>query len=181
MFCKYSYQLYRRQSWLKVFHRLFSIDLKYLIELYIFITGNYLTFPRFEYNRFEIDKVPSFWGEFDLPIGAPNPEWKGLLSRSRCPLALIMSPMTPPRPRQPPAFFFLLFDESFLFLVWMPSFFIVNGRFTWNSRRQQFGKFRIINSKSEFVARTNISHITHTILIRYNKEIEKPKYISAEI
>lgn len=79
----------------------------------------------------------------DLPIGDPNPEWKGLLSRSRCPLALIMSPMTPPRPRQPPAFFFLLFDESFLFLVWMPSFFIVSGRFTCNSRRQQFAKFRI--------------------------------------
>lgn len=89
----------------------------------------------------------------DLPIGDPNPEWKGLLSRSRCPLALIMSPMTPPRPRQPPAFFFLLFDESFLFLVWMPSFFIVSGRFTCNSRRQQFAKFRIYATKERFVAR----------------------------
>lgn len=71
-------------------------------------------------------------------MGEPKPEWKGLLSRSRWPLALIISPITPPSPRQPPAFFFLLFDDSFLFLVWMPSFFIVSGRFTCKSRSQQF-------------------------------------------
>lgn len=47
----------------------------------------------------------------------------------------IMSPIMPPRDRhEPPLFFFLLFDDSFRFLVWMPSFFIVNGRFTWNKR-----------------------------------------------
>lgn len=48
----------------------------------------------------------------------------------------IMSDITPPSERQfdELPFFFLDFDESFLFLVCIPSFFIVNGRFTWSEK-----------------------------------------------
>lgn len=48
---------------------------------------------------------------------------------------LIMSDMTPPSDKQlDEPFFFLDFDDNFLFLVWMPSFFIVSGRFTCNEK-----------------------------------------------
>lgn len=57
------------------------------------------------------------------------------------PSGLIMSPMTPPSasaqapppPIPMPPFFFLLLLDSFRFRVWMPSFFIVRGRFTCNN------------------------------------------------
>lgn len=113
------------------------------------IHDNYFQFDRLcklnddiEFERIKGNKYIKENGEFeksrDSLMGEPKPEWKGLLSRSRWPLALIISPITPPSPRHPPAFFFLLFDDSFLFLVWMPSFFIVSGRFTCKSRSQQF-------------------------------------------
>lgn len=46
--------------------------------------------------------------------------------RSLMPKWLPMGRHPPPIP-----FFFFDFDDSFRFLVWMPSFFIVNGRFTY--------------------------------------------------
>ena len=45
--------------------------------------------------------------------------------------ALSSGPITSWKPRHP--FFFLDFDDSFRLRVWMPSFFIVKGRFTYNS------------------------------------------------
>ena len=52
--------------------------------------------------------------------------------------SFIMSDMTPVNDRHDPPttepFFFLDLELNFRFLVWIPSFFIVSGRFTWNSR-----------------------------------------------
>lgn len=45
------------------------------------------------------------------------------------------SPKCPPRGMQPPPpFFFFDLDDSFRLRVWIPSFFIVNGRFTCNKK-----------------------------------------------
>lgn len=68
----------------------------------------------------------------NLPIDVENPPPN--LDGSR---GFMMSPTPPPRPRwpprgrqPPPPFFFFDLDDNFLFLVWIPSFFMVRGRFT---------------------------------------------------
>lgn len=64
------------------------------------------------------------------PPIAPKPPL--VLSRG-----FIISPIIFPRDRQdPPVFFFLLLDDSLRLRVWMPSFFIVNGRLTWNNETE---------------------------------------------
>lgn len=58
---------------------------------------------------------------------------------------LIMSVMTPVSDRHdelPEPFFFFDFEDSLRFLVWMPSFFMVNGLFTCNNGKIRFsGKY----------------------------------------
>lgn len=79
-----------------------------------------------------------------MPPPKPPPP-KPLLS-----MGFIMSLMTPPNDRQePPPFFFLLLDDSFLFLVWMPSFFIVSGLFTCNKRKFGLQEICLSTLKSE--------------------------------
>lgn len=61
----------------------------------------------------------------NLPIEAENPPGKGLASRG-----FIKSPKWPIGRHPPTPFFFFDFDDNLRFRVWIPSFFIVNGRFT---------------------------------------------------
>jgi len=61
-----------------------------------------------------------------LPIEVENPLGNGFESSG-----FIKSPKWLPIGRHPPTpFFFFDFDDSLRFRVWIPSFFIVNGRFT---------------------------------------------------
>lgn len=50
-----------------------------------------------------------------------------------------LMPKWPPIGKHPPAipFFFFDFDDSLRFRVWIPSFFIVNGRFTYQTKREK--------------------------------------------
>jgi hypothetical protein len=80
-----------------------------------------------------------------IPIEAEKPPANGFVSRG-----FIKSPKWLPIGRQPPTpFFFLDFDDNLRFRVWIPSFFIVNGRFTCKYETNYFIiLFRIIKSSS---------------------------------
>ena len=72
-------------------------------------------------------------GEPKPPAPVPNPPDFPVGSRG-----LIISDMTPPRERHEPGtppFFFFDLEESFRLRVWIPSFFMVSGRFTCEQKK----------------------------------------------
>lgn len=89
-----------------------------------------------------------------LPIDAPNP----VAPNAPFPVGsngLIISLITPPNDKHPdPPFFFFDFDDNFRFLVCIPSFFIVSGRFTCKTiKKNAFQNLHV--------------QMTHIILRRY--------------
>lgn len=100
-------------------------------EFWMKLTGrNIVVVLRFGFY-FPVICFAKFWSNVFLPIEPGKPP-ENALDGSNGFIKSLM-PKWPPIGKHPPPnpFFFLDFDDNLRFRVWIPSFFIVNGRFTY--------------------------------------------------